>query len=38
LPTLGNIGRKHWQETMFPQQCFLVCQGLVIYQVMAKKS
>jgi hypothetical protein len=19
---------KHWQETMFPQQCFLVCPGL----------
>ena len=27
LPTLGNMA-KHWQETMFPQQCFLVCPGL----------
>jgi hypothetical protein len=26
LPTLGNMA-KHWQETMFPQQCFLVCFG-----------
>jgi hypothetical protein len=21
---------KHWQETMFPQQCFLDCPGLEI--------
>ena len=27
LPTVGNI-TKHRQETMFPQQCFLVCPGL----------
>ena len=27
MPTLGNMA-KHWQETMFPQQCFLVCPGL----------
>ena len=27
LPTLGNMA-KHCRETMFPQQCFLVCPGL----------
>ena len=27
LPTVGNV-TKHRQETMFPQQCFLVCPGL----------
>ena len=27
LPTMGNM-TKHRQETMFPQQCFLVCPGL----------
>ena len=27
LLTLGNM-TKHRQETMFPQQCFLVCPGL----------
>ena len=27
LPTVGNM-TKHRQETMFPQQCFLVCPGL----------
>ena len=29
LPTVGNM-TKHRQETMFPQQCFLVCPGLAI--------
>ena len=29
LPTVGNM-KKHRQETMFPQQCFLVCPGLAI--------
>ena len=29
LPTVGNM-TKHRQETMFPQQCFLVCPGLNI--------
>ena len=28
LPTVGNM-TKHRQETMFPQQCFLVCPGFV---------
>ena len=27
LPTAGNM-TKHRQETMFPQQCFLVCPEL----------
>ena len=30
LPSLGNMA-KHWQETMFPQQCFLVCPGLYFF-------
>ena len=31
LPTVGNM-TQHRQETMFPQQCFLVClQNLIVY-------
>ena len=29
LPTVGNM-TKHRQETMFLQQCFLVCPGLYV--------
>jgi hypothetical protein len=27
---------KHWQETMFPQQCFLVCPGLKPFFTLLK--